>query len=721
MSVSFLLPESEYKRDLDFIKYYYKDATTFLAKMRGLSLEEADSFMKSLTSPQGAYPFYDPRVMLLNSESEGNRVLQESTMNGFLQTVSQKRYTMACTFTCYNHPDDKKSPSAAYAEQEMAHRNVNKGLMKKYEQQSEFKKANIYKNRQNRNKIKVNSISGGHGTKSSILFKASAHSTLTTWCRSGTQNTNSLLEKFLTGNRHYFDSATCLNNIISILNITDLDLVENAMSAYGLVYPSADYVKSYIMRSTDLYWESSVETKMINDLIDTLEPVELAAYLYVGDLWALKELNGDFVRKLVGDLHQPDYNNKVEDPGQWLSALSGDDAALLGIVANKELEGRKQSDPDVVSDGDIYGILGATAKKILDTLTDITDLAKAFWFTQNMPPSNARFPNSIRRCVIASDTDSAIFTNQDWVNWFVGEVGYDHTCSSVAAVTTYLSSLVTDHMLRMMGANLGAAKQHLSEFQMKNEYAFPFFSLTTMAKHYFAAMASKEGIVYKEYKWEIKGAQLKNSNSPKEFVERAEEVIKEIATTVMRGEELDAVAYLKEFAQREKALISAITGGSTHFFGRARIKPRDSYSDTATHSPYDHYDLWQTVFAPKYGEASAPPYAAVRVNINTTTTTRFNDWVDEMDDQVLAERFRIWMAERNKKQMRSLLLPVDIISAKGIPIEIVSAMDIRGMTMKLMRTFYLIAETFCVFMLNTNNTRMLSDYYEGEYEELKDE
>lgn len=709
MSQELILAKEEYVRDLDFVKYYHRDATKFLQRMRGITTKEASDFIRNLTSPQGKYPFKDPLVYFLDSKDEGNRVQKTSTIGQYMRDVSANRYIMACTFTCYNHPDDKLSPTAEYVLTEIEHRNHNKGEMKKALTAGDSKKAGMYNNRQNRNKIKVNSISGSHGTTSSVLYRKSAHSTLTTTCRSGTQNTNALLEKFLTGNRHYYSSEVTLNNIISIINITDLDLVEKAMEHYQLIYPTADYVCKYILRSTSLYWTSPIETKLIDELIHSLEPVELAAYLYVSDLNALRDLNPQFVRDMIDSLHKPDYVGKVDDPGEWLGKLSGDDRALLGIIANQELCGRSQKDPEVLGDSKIYGVLGATAKRICGTIDGIHLLARAFWMTKNMPPSVAHFPDSVRRCVIASDTDSSIFTNQHWTEWFAGKVAFDHESSSVAAVTTYLSSLLTEHTLMMQMSNFGSAKQHLTEFQMKNEYAFPFFSLTTMAKHYFAAMASKEGVVFKDYKWEIKGAQLKNSNAKVELVERAEEVTKELALTIMEGKKIDALGYLKEFSDLEKGVIQQIKAGDVNIFSRARIKPRDSYSETASHSPYDHYDLWQNVFAPKYGDASAPPYSAIRVNIEAGTKTKFNEWLMSIEDQELASRFAKWMNSRGKQQMQSMLLPVDIISGKGIPKEIVSAMDIRTMTMKQMRTFYLLAETFCFFTLNKNNTRMLSD------------
>lgn len=709
MGTALVLDKSCYSRDLDFLKFYYRDATTFISKMKDIDEDKALELVRKVTAPDGKYPLFNPRMLYLDNSKQGHRIEKETTVLDFMRDVSDKRYIMAATFTCYTHPDELESPTAQYIVGELANRTTNKGLMQKYDREGDKKKKNIYKNRQNRNKIKCNSVSGGHGTKSSVLFHQTAHSTLTSTCRSGTSNTNANLEKFLTGNRHYFDADCAIHNIISICNLTDMDLVQAAMDKYDLVYPSIDDLCVHVKRSTDLYWHSKPETNNIRKLITKLSPIERAAVMYVSDLYALKQLNEAFVRGIFDKLHKPDYVNKVDNPEEWIAKLSGDDKALLGIMANKELQYRELKDKTLRDEAETFNILGATSKQLFDTVDDIDLLAKAFWLTKNMPVSVARFPKSIRRCVIASDTDSAIFTMQHWTEWFVGELNFGEQSMAISAVTTYLCSQVTTHLLMSMMANFGSAPRHIDEFQMKNEYYFMFFALTNMAKCYFAAMAAKEGLVYRTPNWEVKGAQLKNSNAPEEFVKRAEEMIKEFGTTIMNGGKIDLQGYMKEIAEREAKLIDDIRKGSIDFFSRARIKPRDSYSETASHSPYDQYTLWQDVFAPKYGDCSAPPYAAVRLNIEADTPTKLNAWIDSMADPEVGYRLRKWMQERNKKQLTSLCLPVDLITTKGIPVEIEQIMDIRGMVMKLMRTFYLLLETLGMFLLNTHNTRMLSD------------
>ena len=60
-----------------------------------------------------------------------------------------------------------------------------------------------------------------------------------------------------------------------------------------------------------------------------------------------------------------------------------------------------------------------------------------------------------------------------------------------------------------ISGNLGIDQSEITRMQMKNEYYFPVFALTSRAKHYFAYMAAQEGIVFEIMKSEIKGVALR--------------------------------------------------------------------------------------------------------------------------------------------------------------------------------------------------------------------
>lgn len=714
MDNPFALPDEAYGRDLNQYEIYCKDAATYLHIETGDPYETCLAFVKQQTQPGGELGIIDPEVIYLEKVSEGNREKKVGTLSGFLRQVHNKRYPLAPTFTAYQHPDVETSILANYVKEQLANRNKNKKLMLKHSAEGNSLLAGIFKNRQNRNKIKNNSLSGAHGTTSSVLFNQSSHSTLTSTCRSASSNTNANTERFLTGNRHYYDLEVTLNNIVSILTHSDYSAIEAAMRKFDIKYPSADEVIAAVKRCTDLYWPNSPNKfSLVESLIRKLSPLQRAAYLFTGDMYHLAKFAPQAIRGLYDHIAKP-ATTPVEEPLEWVKKLSGDELALICIVCDPLMPTiLKNNKPtkDLWHTQTIecanYGLIGATAKQILDGIAKYADLIKAFWVTMNMPASMAYFPFSIRRTVVASDTDSSIFTSQDWTTWYVGQLDWEQESFAAAAATTYLCSQVTSHILAIMCGNMGVAKQHMRLLEMKNEFAFKVFGLTSMGKHYFAAMNAQEGVVYAKPHWEIKGATLKNSKAPDDIMNRAEEVIKETCLTIMRGEKVEAIPLLKEIADIEFKIMRSMESGDPDYFASAQIKPAKSYKNE--NSPYLQYEMWETVFAPTYGHTPPPPYSAIKVSLDLDSPTKMREWLNSLPNQQMAQAMTEWLAKYNKTNLTTLYLPVGLIQTSGIPKELVPLMQVRALTYGIMSTYYLFLESLGLFIANDNVTRLVSD------------
>lgn len=714
MSNPFVLPDDAYGRNLNQYEIYCKDAAKYLSVETGRPYQECLAYVKKETGPGGSMAIVDPKIVYLEKVSEGNRERKEGTMSEFLRKVHNKRFPLAPTFTAYQHPDVETSILATYVQEQLNNRSRNKKMMTKYLAEGDSLLAGIYKNRQNRNKIKNNSLSGAHGTTSSVLFNQSSHSTLTSTCRSASSNTNANTERFLTGNRHYYDLDVTLNNIVSILTHSDYDAIGHAMLKFNIQYPSVDDVCAAIKRCTDLYWPNSPNKfSHVVSLVSKLTPIERAAYLFTGDMYHLSKFAPDVIRDLFDHLARP-ATVPVEDPKGWIKKLGGDEIALIGIVCDPLLpvimkNGKPTKDlwHEETQNAATYGLIGATAKQIMDGVQKYADLIKAFWVTMNMPSSMAYFPFSVRRTVVASDTDSSIFTNQDWTEWYVGQLDWTQDSFAAAAATTYLCSQVTAHILAIMCGAMGVAKQHMRLLEMKNEYAFKVFSLTSMGKHYFAAMAAQEGVVYPKPHWEIKGATLKNSKAPDKIMNRAESMIQEVCQTVMDGKKIEIIPLLKEIAQMELDIFASMEAGDPDYFSTAQIKPAKSYK--SDNSPYIHYGLWEKVFAPTYGSTPPPPYSAIKVSVELDSKQKMQTWLESLTNQQMASNMREWLADADKDGVGTIYLPMGIIQKTGIPVELRSVMRTRDLVYGIMTTYYLFLESLGIYIANDNVTRLVSD------------
>lgn len=712
MESAFDKPNSFYTRDLNILEHYTEDAARYLAIITRKPFELAYQWVKAkLKDPR--LGFKDPRVLYLGRDPGKDRELKKGTFLRYLFEVESNRFVMSPTMTAYTNPEVEESVLAQYIKHGLAQRSQNKKMMLDFKNKGDSLNEGIYNNRQQRNKIKNNSMSGAHGTTSSVLFNKSSHSSLTTTCRSATSNTNANVERLLGGNRHYWSADIAINNIVSVINCSDPILVQRAIDHYGLAIPTAAQVIKAIKRSTDIYWTNEVMFQKIIRLVDGMSNLERATWLYTGDFYHINQYNDAVMRDFMGYLAEPSEDMKCDDAVAAVDELGEDELALLGVTCDHILKGGKLWDKEIIATEE-YGIIGNTAKKIKAGIQKYDLLIDAFLMNKSMCPSMAMFPSSVRSIVVASDTDSCIFTNQQWVEWYNGTMDMSKRSFDVAASTTYICSKYVTHILKLMSGNMGVADRHLDLLQMKNEYAFKFFALTSMAKHYYASMDAQEGNVYSKSKWERKGVTLKNSVAPKEVVQASDDLIEYIGNSINENKPMQFMDILQEVANIEHAIIHCIKKGDSKFFRRIKIYEQKTYKvREGNKSPvwgnYVHYDFWSTTFGKRYDVKPEIPYTGISVKSTIETKTQWNHFLDTMVDRKMAETIRDRVNWYNKKEMKTFILPQDIVSSKGIPDEILDIMNVRDMVKNLMKAFYLVLESLGYYKLNKKVTKLVSD------------
>lgn len=705
----FVQKPADYKRDINILEAYHRDSATYISKMTGRPFEECLEYVIQQTARGGKHPMHDPDVLCLSKEKEGERTKLVIKFSEYLQDVIEKGNLLSPTLAVYLHPNVKRSLLAKYISGNIKRRGKYKKEGQAAKMAGDLELAQLRENQQTTMKVKNNALSGAHASNGTPLANKSSHSTLTSTCRSATGYGNANNEKFLFGNRHYWMPDLVKTNIISIITKTDLKKLQAAMDQFGIRYPTKEETMACITYSTDLYWRNSKETTLIWALVDTLSDIERAAFVYVGDMYHLALYNRDVVHKFLGELALK-ATEPVEDPDQYIKSMDGDMVAFIGLLCEKELDGTTISTVREKVGEEAYRLVAATAKKVRETLDRYAPMIKALWVTDNVPASVASLPTSIRRGAITSDTDSTIFTVQYWTEWFVGKLDFSEASKAIMATTTYLTSQTIIHVLAKMTANMGVIPSQIHQLAMKNEYAFPVFGLTPRAKHYYAYRSAQEGNVFKEFETEIKGVYLKTSKCPPHVMKKVQEMIHYIMDSVISGEGVSMHHVLGVVAGIENDIRNSVESGSYEYLTSSQVKTADSYKNPMS-SPYAHYLMWEEVFAEKYGHTEAPTYSAIKVSVDADNRTKLQEWVDRMPDRQVAERFRAWLDANMKSNVTALLLPENVVSVSGVPREIICGIDIRKLIYETVNPFYLVLESIGLFMVDDNNTRLVSDYY----------
>ena len=745
------IPEKEsYKRDINPIPHYIDQAAHYLSTMTGQSYEFCKhKVIAGIKS--GKIKSKIPKIEYLQRMNNGDREPAETTLLHYIKDVAAQGEILAPTMTTYVPAEKEVSLLAMFIEKNVKKRSTAKKAMFAAQAEEEkyivmtrdwlasnpdhteaaetiggFKRNQIaaatkafFEEIKQRNfKLSNNACSGAHASPSNILYNQTAHSTLTSNCRltSGYGNANN--EKLLAGNRHYRNVDIVLNNIVSITRHTDYELLTKVMERHKLHYPTVEETIEVVRYSLDLYSPNSLtEHKYIN-LINKLTKEQRAAFVYTGDIYHVMKFNDVFMRGFIDNMST---KLEVKDKSDYIfnkpaiEMVHGFPEDVLNhahLICAKEMKA-KGKDYKAMAGSLELDTLVMTAAQITGTLTTYSDFIKFTMVSDNVPASVSYFPDSIRRAALTSDTDSTIFTVQDWVIWNnKGTIAFDEKAVSVASAMIFISSQAIVHVLARMSKNAGVETKRLHQIGMKNEFFFPVFIPTSVSKHYSASMSCQEGNVFDKIKYEIKGVHMKNSNIPKPVMAGQTKMIKDVLDIVQSGKKISALAMLKRVADAEREIIAGLTKGDPTYFKIAEIKTPDSYNaDSVEKTPYLHYLFWKSCLADKYGEYGEPPYAVIKVSTTLTNPSATATWLNNLQDKQIADRIKQFLAKYNRDKITTLQLPMDAVLIHGMPAEFLSIINTRKIVADLCKTYYMVLETLGIPLLNDNRTVLASDYY----------
>lgn len=716
----FVLDHGEYVRKVDIVKDYTESQAIYLHLMRGIDINVCRTFVRESMLPGKVNELKDPRTLILEQRKRGNRNKEETTFLQFLDEVAANRYLISPSMAVYKRPEDVLSKLGEFTTFNVDERNKYKKLQKKAKQDNdviEFSKNNTLQTSKKENN---NSLSGAFASSGNALYNKSSHSVLTSTCRCATSYANASNERFLAGNRHYFDVDVVMQELINAERLAPREAIDKAIKDYGIKIPTVEETWECIEKSAIKYWRNRLRQQDVKDFIATMTDYGRANIVYTGDLYQIAKLNPDFVRNFISSIAKPAEVTSVPHPeyGDVLGKADGDVIALVTLLcsdltAGKNLFETKEASPD------IYYTVNATAVNVKLWLEYYEGFIDGFLKPRHPQSAIFEFPNIIREAVVTSDTDSTIFTTQMWTKWMTGSYNFDPESYHTGYAITYIASQIVANALGMLCGNLGVGKEFIKELAMKNEYYFPCYKLTNIAKHYIQMRSACEGNVYSQMELDVKGVNLRSSKAPKHVTEKLHEWFVEILHKPMSGESYTIKTLMDWPIAVETDVRRSIASGGIEYLPSERINEPTAYSAGEASSQYRHYKLWNEVFAPKYGYVDPAPLQTFKVCIDVKKKADFKVWLDAMEDRQLAERFKKFAAENKLEYMTSFQMPQSIARQNGIPKEVMSVLDIRRATMLIMAPYYLVLESFGIFIANSKYTRLMTDYiFDGELDTL---
>lgn len=699
----FVRERSEYKRDLNVLQHYAEDAIFAIQIETGADYDTAKKFVIDKMRSE----MKDPDVKFFQRQENGDRKPAKAKLSRYLKDAVLGEKLIAPTLTIYTPPHIKESLLVRYIDANVKARGVAKKAMFAAEMDKNEPLRIIKKIEQTGRKLANNAISGAHVAPGTPLYNKTAHSTLTSNCRTTAGYGNANNEKLLSGNRHYWSPDVVRNSIVSIVRNTDYEELSRVLIKFGIRYPTVTETMRCIEFSSRLYFHERHEYEDIFRMVNKLSPLQRAAFVYTGDLYHLMCYNPEFVRQFVDRLSTR-IGTPHPDPRSVLDNAHEDHIALAQQICPGEMKGTQMIK---VRGTEKEAIVASTVRNIEGVITEHAELIKVLWVTDNMPSSVAAFPSSIRRAALTGDTDSTIFTVQDWVQWFSGKIGFSDKDNAVAATMIFISSQTIVHILAKMSKNFGIEEKRLFQTAMKNEFKFDVFTPMQVAKHYFAYISCQEGNLFEKYKEEIKGVHLKTSKIAKLIMADAKKLMIWIMEEVLAGRQISIDYVFKWVGDAERGIRESISHGSYEYFRSTQIRDPSGYKKGKDDANYQQYVMWQEVFAPKYGSTPPPPYMTVKVSTDIKSKTELRNWMAKFEDREMAERMERYLERTGRTNLNTLQLPEQCCNSKGIPTEVMERVAVRKMIVDSCKVYYLILESLGVYMLNDKITRLISDYH----------
>lgn len=694
-------------RNINVIKQWKEQTAEYISIQKNISVDKAKAWVEWALK-EGHIKIDDPVLEAFTKDENRDRYETRITLSQYLETVNQRNLILVPTLTSYLSKKKMESMLSRTTQRMFDERKFMKKASKREYARGNKQEASRLNNGQNKKKEGINSISGMLTIQSNCFANRSGHSTLTSVCRIATAFASANVERLFSGRRLFFSGPSVVENIIGILTYVDYKQVENTMQKYNLHYVTPEELYQCLKYSFESYWMSEKWENYIWSFVSKLTPLQCSAYLYMGDFYHVRVFNESFVRSWLDGARDFESAEPL-DAQQCQDEISQVDEFYSSVVAMmvSSYIGKYSIYEDIHKEKDYYGHIGARSLYFREYMKYYEDFILTFWCTRHIPAEIAYFPSCIRKSTLGGDTDSNLFTVSQWIEWYHGTCKVNTDTKKTGVILTYYLCMLVKHTLALVSGQIKVEEHHIHDLKMKNEFYFDVFAPSNRTKHYICKSTMCEG-QNTDDEIEIKGVSLKNSKANPRFIQAFQDMATEIMNDVAEGKDISYREIVRRIAEMERDIFVSVMYGDGDYLNTRAIKVKEAYNIPMS-SDYASYELWEDVFADKYGHTEPPPYIGVRISLDIPNKTLLNKWLDGLEDQVIASNFRKFMDKHDKKSFASIYIPEDIAQMKGIPDELKSVINIRKIIFGNMEQFYILLEMLSIYKVNPWLTRLCLD------------
>lgn len=692
-------------------KEYINNQVTYL-KLKYPEFKEQD--IRKFVVDDAQKRLVRPKVQIISHDNFNSKL---EVVDLLTQIRKFNNKTITPSGTWYETSDVHKAPDIDFMMSRMSLRASHKKMMLDHREHGQFNLAMLEDFRQGMVKIGSNSIIGASGSQYSILYDLENFNAITSLSRHGVMAAYVLTERFISHNFHFTSNEEVINHIITTVRACPpKDQIDAAINKYKLVVPfPGDILDSLMPSMTRYYKVPSIPLKLMQ-LLEGLAPHQRVFVAYHLNMRYLAQSNPQLIRSLIDTLF--DVENIVPDPTIELVKISSffdkDLTQLISVTCGDLINGRilgSMHNPSDSSnyDPDTFRRIVSIGRHMQSVLSEIEELFNLFMCAKCVIPRVDNQKNLTRRNVILSDTDSVVFTTNEWVTWYCGKQEMGTRATRVSNLVMFWLSKALDAYIYHMSYTRGAIGEFTKMIRIKNEYMFPILVRCDIAKHYFALKTIQEGKILNPPQLEIKGLQFKDSKLPAVTNEFTETLITDVLMELNEKGTLNIHNYIARVLEYEKTVYDSIMSGSILYVGTQSIKHAEEYKD-ATRTIHKNYLLWMDMFADKYGPIRLPTKVpTIPLTDKMMNNPKYLDWLCAKNKHA----YNVLMKLEPKDRAKITRMPMSG-TVTSIPEELLACADVRSIVYTNIRPAHLILKSFKVELYNhgVNKRRLLlSDIY----------
>ena len=600
----------------------------------------------------------------------------------------------------------RKAFTSDYIEDNQKERKIVKKDMFLADQRGDIATVRTKDLKQKNIKIGINALSGV--MLSNVSFRSAInYNAITATARFCIMTSYAVVELALGNNYYFYNVDKAINWIINLIRIYPGDAqIKGCIDKYKLdVVDSKEVLFAY---QEQVYkYDAFAKMDELKFLIDHLSTYQLCFIFYAMNLKRIFQHNDNFRSFFDSIINIAEYPELSGDVPK-VAKLPDDIIQMLAVINRSDVIGKLTLQDIDAEHPDIARKLYSAYIHIENKFSDVADIFNTFITIPIIPSDIGSHKNMMRETVLISDTDSILFTCINWINWFYKRIIISDEAMRLNATIVSIISKLLDHVFAYISASMNIDLDNLRVLAIKNEFMYDAFLRTPLSKHYAGYVRYQEGVRKDPYKFDLKGKNFKGSDLSKETTKYVKWFIQYIFDSFIATYTIDPDDLIMKAIAFEQRIKKSIDDGQVTFLSPKPINLRINYKKPES-SNYLYYELWQAVFAEKYGDINLPQ----KTKDLPITQVSFKDYrsISQIQtiDISLYKRFVDFMSKYPKKKFERVLIPMDI----DIPEELRAVANYRKVCSANCYSLILILRSLNItnYPKSKNNIILFSDTY----------